>query len=79
MSVRELAAPVLEAPVRALFAKDLEAADLEAGVLERVVEPLARAAAVEAEAFLFLSGFLLEGIRGLLLCCPAVETGLSAA
>jgi hypothetical protein len=46
-------------------------------VLDRAAEPLARAAAVEAVADDFFSAFLLEGIRGLLLCCPAVETGRS--
>lgn len=75
----DLAVPVLEAPVRARFARDLAAPDLEATDLERLAGPLARAPAVEAEAFLSFPAFLLEGIRGLLLCCPAVETGLSAA
>lgn len=65
-----LETPLLEAPVAALLATDL------ATDLERLAEPLARAAAVEAGTLVFLSAFLLEGIRGLLLCCPAVETGL---
>jgi hypothetical protein len=60
----------------ALLVAPLLAARL-ASVLERVAEPLARAAAVEAVAGDFFSAFLLEGIRGLLLCCPAVETGPS--
>ncbi|MGZ9115992.1 MAG: hypothetical protein ACXW3V_03495, partial [Methylocystis sp.] len=47
-----------------------------AAVLEPAAEPLPRAAAVEAVAGDFFS-VLLEGIRGLLLCCPAVETGPS--
>jgi hypothetical protein len=59
----------------AVFVAPLLAARL-ASVLERAAEPLARAAAVEAVAGDFFS-VLLEGIRGLLLCCPAVETGPS--
>ncbi|HEY8126191.1 MAG TPA: hypothetical protein VIF88_12330 [Methylocystis sp.] len=57
------------------FVAPLLAARL-ATVFERAPEPLARAAAVEAVAGDFFSA-LLEGIRGLLLCCPAVETGPS--
>ncbi|WP_347371851.1 hypothetical protein [Methylocystis sp. SB2] len=59
----------------AVFVAPLLAARL-ASVLERAAEPLPRAAAVEAVAGDFFS-VLLEGIRGLLLCCPAVETGPS--
>nr|WP_210330462.1 MULTISPECIES: hypothetical protein [unclassified Methylocystis] len=58
----------------AVFVAPLLAARF-ASVLERAAEPLARAA-VEAVAGDFFS-VLLEGIRGLLLCCPAVETGPS--
>ena len=70
--VELFAAAVFVAPllVAALLAARL------ASVLERAAEPLARAAAVEAVAGDFFS-VLLEGIRGLLLCCPAVETGPS--
>ncbi|MGD9657623.1 MAG: hypothetical protein AB7U61_08290 [Methylocystis sp.] len=60
----------------AVFVAPLVTARL-ACVLERAAEPLARAAAVEAVADDFFSAFLLEDIRGLLLCCPAVETGRS--
>ncbi|MGD9544732.1 MAG: hypothetical protein AB7F41_06845 [Methylocystis sp.] len=60
------AALVLVAP---LFAARL------ASDLDRADEPLPRAAAVEALAGDFFSAFLLEGIRGLLLFRPAVETG----
>jgi hypothetical protein len=67
-AVEFLAAAVFVAPLLAA---------LLACVLERAAEPLARAAAVEAVAVGFFSDFLLEGIRGLLLCCPAVETGRS--
>jgi hypothetical protein len=65
--VELFAAPVFVAPLLAARF---------ASVLERAAEPLARAAAVEAVAGDFFS-VLLEGIRGLLLCCPAVETGPS--
>jgi hypothetical protein len=68
--------------VELLAAADLVAPPLAARLasdLERPAEPFARAAAVEAVADDFFSAFLLEGIRGLLLCCPAVETGPSAA
>jgi len=70
--VELFAAAVFVAP---LLVAPLLAARL-ASVLERAAEPLARAAAVEAVAGDFFS-VLLEGIRGLLLCCPAVETGPS--
>lgn len=66
----------VELRAEAVFVAPLLTARL-ASVLERAAEPLARAAAVEAVARVFFSAFLLGGIRGLLLCCPAVETGRS--
>jgi hypothetical protein len=73
-AVELLAAAVFVAPLLAL----LLAARL-AGALALAAEPLARAAAVEAVADDFLSAFLLEGIRGLLLMLSRCGDGTVAA
>lgn len=76
------AAPADRFAVELLAAAAFVARLLPAGLeddFERASDPLARVSAAEAVAGAFFLGLFLEGIRELLLYCPAVETGSIAA